>query len=184
MLFRSEDGLEGIKRRRRELLAGLHAAVRQVAAQGLAALVQVAHFRGVVGRLVERQVGDLAVGNGNVETVAEGLDVLVAQLLGLVNGVLAFTDLAHAEALDGDRKSTRLNSSHLVISYAVFCLKNKIRTTIMTTIQRINIIYSLDLNHNRSRLKGNQTGPEFRVGITININTHTNNLISGGDRYI
>src|SRR5688500_19830698 len=27
----------------------------------------------------------------------------------------------------GDRKSTRLNSSHLVISYAVFCLKKKIR---------------------------------------------------------
>src|SRR5256885_12222733 len=27
-----------------------------------------------------------------------------------------------------DRKSTRLNSSHLVISYAVFCLKKKIRT--------------------------------------------------------
>src|SRR2546426_2862701 len=25
----------------------------------------------------------------------------------------------------GDRKSTRLNSSHLVISYAVFCLKKK-----------------------------------------------------------
>src|SRR3989454_7187499 len=29
------------------------------------------------------------------------------------------------QALDGDRKSTRLNSSHLVISYAVFCLKKK-----------------------------------------------------------
>src|SRR5688500_19226834 len=28
-----------------------------------------------------------------------------------------------------DRKSTRLNSSHLVISYAVFCLKKKITTT-------------------------------------------------------
>src|SRR5256885_7881532 len=27
--------------------------------------------------------------------------------------------------LFGDRKSTRLNSSHLVISYAVFCLKKK-----------------------------------------------------------
>src|SRR5256885_12784699 len=26
-----------------------------------------------------------------------------------------------------DRKSTRLNSSHLVISYAVFCLKKKIK---------------------------------------------------------
>src|SRR5260221_6745601 len=28
-----------------------------------------------------------------------------------------------------DRKSTRLNSSHTVISYAVFCLKKKSRTT-------------------------------------------------------
>src|SRR5256885_2490597 len=27
---------------------------------------------------------------------------------------------------EADRKSTRLNSSHLVISYAVFCLKKKI----------------------------------------------------------
>src|SRR5256885_7277469 len=27
-----------------------------------------------------------------------------------------------------DRKSTRLNSSHLVISYAVFCLKKKMTT--------------------------------------------------------
>src|SRR5256885_9418141 len=29
---------------------------------------------------------------------------------------------------DTDRKSTRLNSSHLVISYAVFCLKKKKKT--------------------------------------------------------
>src|SRR2546426_3783566 len=29
----------------------------------------------------------------------------------------------------GDRKSTRLNSSHLVISYAVFCLKKKNKQT-------------------------------------------------------
>src|SRR2546426_8733937 len=29
------------------------------------------------------------------------------------------------ECAPGDRKSTRLNSSHLVISYAVFCLKKK-----------------------------------------------------------
>src|SRR5690625_6058046 len=28
----------------------------------------------------------------------------------------------------GDRKSTRLNSSHVAISYAVFCLKKKNRT--------------------------------------------------------
>src|SRR5262245_65067816 len=30
-----------------------------------------------------------------------------------------------ADAADKDRKSTRLNSSHLGISYAVFCLKKK-----------------------------------------------------------
>src|SRR5699024_12670436 len=29
------------------------------------------------------------------------------------------------DRLDGDRKSTRLNSSHVSISYAVFCLKKK-----------------------------------------------------------
>src|SRR2546426_7662949 len=31
-----------------------------------------------------------------------------------------------------DRKSTRLNSSHLVISYAVFCLKKKKKMTLDT----------------------------------------------------
>src|SRR5260221_6384776 len=36
------------------------------------------------------------------------------------------TQLARDDALRGpDRKSTRLNSSHTVISYAVFCLKKK-----------------------------------------------------------
>src|SRR5256885_7148473 len=37
----------------------------------------------------------------------------------------ARTPLARRERCAGDRKSTRLNSSHLVISYAVFCLKKK-----------------------------------------------------------
>src|SRR5256885_7860580 len=32
-------------------------------------------------------------------------------------------------SLRADRKSTRLNSSHLVISYAVFCLKKKKKMT-------------------------------------------------------
>src|SRR3989454_8660254 len=32
------------------------------------------------------------------------------------------------EGVGEDRKSTRLNSSHLVISYAVFCLKKKKKT--------------------------------------------------------
>src|SRR5256885_7148272 len=33
--------------------------------------------------------------------------------------------LARFSRPEADRKSTRLNSSHLVISYAVFCLKKK-----------------------------------------------------------
>src|SRR5690554_7292940 len=43
-----------------------------------------------------------------------------------INGLeptLGDDDLALAEG--GDRKSTRLNSSHVRISYAVFCLKKK-----------------------------------------------------------
>src|ERR1039457_1203425 len=35
-----------------------------------------------------------------------------------------------------DRKSTRLNSSHLVISYAVFCLKKKTKNTNTYTHER------------------------------------------------
>src|SRR5256885_7900471 len=42
----------------------------------------------------------------------------------LPNGsIVRLKDIAKVEL--GDRKSTRLNSSHLVISYAVFCLKKK-----------------------------------------------------------
>src|SRR5256885_9931995 len=45
-----------------------------------------------------------------------------AQQLGeKLNGVNV--KLTQKAGVDGDRKSTRLNSSHLVISYAVFCLK-------------------------------------------------------------
>src|SRR5437764_4148865 len=42
----------------------------------------------------------------------------------------AFADITerYARRLERDRKSTRLNSSHRCISYAVFCLKKKRRT--------------------------------------------------------
>src|SRR5436853_2747477 len=41
---------------------------------------------------------------------------------------LVVPDLGYANAARQDRKSTRLNSSHLGISYAVFCLKKKTET--------------------------------------------------------
>src|SRR2546427_6112153 len=37
---------------------------------------------------------------------------------------------------DGDRKSTRLNSSHSQISYAVFCLKKKKKKKIAKKLER------------------------------------------------
>src|SRR5258708_11095928 len=60
--------------------------------------------------------------------IAEGLfaDVgniaskFLAAQLGLADFDIEFLDM------DRDRKSTRLNSSHQIISYAVFCLKKKI----------------------------------------------------------
>src|SRR5256885_13105649 len=46
--------------------------------------------------------------------------------LGRRGGGRDLVQLVHRRARErGDRKSTRLNSSHLVISYAVFCLKKK-----------------------------------------------------------
>src|SRR6266478_8343634 len=66
-----------------------------------------------------------------------------------------------------DRKSTRLNSSHSQISYAVLCLKKK-----------------KEGSRNRRRLKANQTGKKFRICIKNNISTNRNNLISGVDRCI
>src|SRR5256885_5248447 len=45
---------------------------------------------------------------------------------GMASGVLpAWKSAPLARRARRDRKSTRLNSSHLVISYAVFCLKKK-----------------------------------------------------------
>src|SRR5690606_31393591 len=44
---------------------------------------------------------------------------------GLPSGRRPLRNIAVRLAASGDRKSTRLNSSHVKISYAVFCLKKK-----------------------------------------------------------
>src|SRR5947207_6730097 len=63
------------------------------------------------------------------------------QMLGCVlEKRTTFSDLIFEPAFSigrtvGDRKSTRLNSSHTVISYAVFCLKKKKKTNEISLIR-------------------------------------------------
>src|SRR5688500_6731529 len=57
-------------------------------------------------------------------------------------------------------------------------------TTIMATIQRINIIGRREGSRNGRRRKANQTGKKIRVGMKSNISATRNHLISGVDRCI
>src|SRR2546426_11361282 len=58
---------------------------------------------------------------GGLTRGADPIVTAVSVTSGELDGFL----VRKADKQHGDRKSTRLNSSHLVISYAVFCLKKK-----------------------------------------------------------
>src|SRR3712207_8049476 len=73
----------------------------------------------------------IQIGRGEVVTIigsnGAGKTTLLRTISGLVkpvNGEIVF-DGERIDGRDPDRKSTRLNSSHANISYAVFCLKKK-----------------------------------------------------------
>src|SRR5258708_31537934 len=53
-----------------------------------------------------------------------GLMVVFSLMMNL-NGITVRISFRKKQPLTQDRKSTRLNSSHQIISYAVFCLKKK-----------------------------------------------------------
>src|SRR2546426_9217371 len=55
------------------------------------------------------------------------------------------------QPISADRKSTRLNSSHLVISYAVFCLKKKKSNGQITTQATLRHDNQHDINYAASR---------------------------------
>src|SRR3712207_7365430 len=77
---------------------------------------------------VEVAAADVAVGG-------DGYAILGADAL---DGAQRLGDTRHRHADVQDRKSTRLNSSHANISYAVFCLKKK--TQVTTSINPIRIL--------------------------------------------
>src|SRR5690625_4768893 len=58
------------------------------------------------------------------------------EMVNTVQRILATGKRPLAAAPTPDRKSTRLNSSHVAISYAVFCLKKKTRSTTSHTNYR------------------------------------------------
>src|SRR5690606_41548596 len=54
----------------------------------------------------------------NAQTVLESVIIPIEEQ---INGVEDMTYITSTASNNGDRKSTRLNSSHVKISYAVFC---------------------------------------------------------------
>src|SRR5439155_22999636 len=89
--------------------------------------------------------------------VGEHREPLVAKSIRALGETPAETIVISSEALEGilesrkhaqvffrDRKSTRLNSSHVAISYAVFCLKKKKKSIWYRSIQRIMSLSSVE----------------------------------------
>src|SRR5260221_7061473 len=71
------------------------------------------------------------------ERPCASLAVITRRMGGRLESVMD-EEMAERRSLRIDRKSTRLNSSHTVISYAVFCLKKKkINVEIETYVHKI-----------------------------------------------
>src|SRR5256885_8457562 len=79
-------------------------------------------FRSLFGRAGDRLQDALQFGWTDI------FDVATQRELELREDRTQVLELLRVGLLVEDRKSTRLNSSHLVISYAVFCLKKNTST--------------------------------------------------------
>src|SRR5699024_11895845 len=69
----------------------------------------------VVGATLQSGSGDLTIAQETMTSLEETFNISWVMLIPAAIVIVLL-----------DRKSTRLNSSHVSISYAVFCLKNKI----------------------------------------------------------
>src|SRR5205814_8428005 len=78
----------------------------------------------LLARRGEPKLGISIMQNAMAELERTGAKLQCTMRLGCL--AAAHMSLGQFEVASGDRKSTRLNSSHLGISYAVFCLKKKI----------------------------------------------------------
>src|SRR2546430_7949344 len=88
--------------------------------QHLVALDQLAHLLHRLGRRVTVVIGD--------EVDLTAVDAAFG---------VHFLEVGVDRLSNQDRKSTRLNSSHSQISYAVFCLKKKKKKTLLTPALKV-----------------------------------------------
>src|SRR5690625_1307967 len=97
----------------------------------------------IFGLTLQRSIKIITFANENeaelvIEAIKEGVDAFLLreidsnEIYNCIEFVMADKMYVHGRATDYlieksclDRKSTRLNSSHVAISYAVFCLKKK-----------------------------------------------------------
>src|SRR5690625_6752976 len=78
------------------------------------------------GRLVRTHGGAVLASSARESSYAEKLEQALAEKTAIARAAAKRVRNGDVVALGpGDRKSTRLNSSHVAISYAVFCLKKK-----------------------------------------------------------
>src|SRR5437764_11430023 len=75
-------------------------------------------FRSIIATILTPDAGELVLLNHKVEGMTE-------------------IEKAHFRNFCQDRKSTRLNSSHRCISYAVFCLKKKMKVFMLRSSERL-----------------------------------------------
>src|SRR5690625_6046714 len=80
------------------------------------------HTWGDVPQAINVLIDDVARSHGTLRSSAVSCYVRSDDAALLTQAVAAVTEL---RSIAPDRKSTRLNSSHVAISYAVFCLKKK-----------------------------------------------------------
>src|SRR5947207_4207879 len=110
------------------LILDLTHSIAAAAALRLVQALPYVFFGGILGVLIDRADKRKLLIACDALSVALTLTIPISVAVGVFSlNLLYFIGflLGTVEVAWGDRKSTRLNSSHTVISYAVFCLKKK-----------------------------------------------------------
>src|SRR5271170_8272301 len=92
-----------------------------------------------------------------------------------ISGIAEIAGGSPGRVPPADRKSTRLNSSHEWISYAVFCLKKKKHITIPLTISNLKILRRITRTENilHRNFTRRQVAIQNRVASNIGISQST-----------